>query len=176
MARCFPRLAQRPSGHSSTEVFLEKLDGALPRKFGFFLIVAASGVIVEAVVRLRIHMHDVICASRFQVPLVFLPTRIDALIQLGKLNHEGPFDILPQLLCGGGPVESHSRIQRFRYGGRKQVYNVAAKTKDYGAELPIAPRVLVEKLSCGNEILLNLGPIQLRLHRPAIIVIPGIAS
>jgi hypothetical protein len=91
-------------------VLIEKIHGPFPGQFSVFLVVTSGRIDVEAVIRLRVHVHREISAIPGQAGLVLGPARVNARIQFGQLNEQRSPDVSPDLAGSGCALEGNARF------------------------------------------------------------------
>ena len=105
----------------------EEVQGARPGELGAGLVVATGGVVVEAVVDLGIDECLVVDVIGLQRALVIRPSGVDALIELGEVQHQGRLDLL-DVGARGCAVKRRGGVDYFGEFGGEHIADVAPKS------------------------------------------------
>src|SRR5262244_4378546 len=114
----WPTCSLTPLWSGSDEVLLQEVDRPLPSQLGRGLVVARSGVVVEAVLRPRIGEHLVPDVVGLERGLVRCDASVDPLVVLGVVNEQRRLDVSDVLSLGLGAIERYGRRQIGQAGGQ----------------------------------------------------------
>src|SRR5258706_1571169 len=145
---------------SGGHVLLEEGDRARPGKLGRSLVIAGRGVVMEAVVGVRIHVHLIFDAGGLECLFIIRPAGIDTLVERGVVKQERSFDLRRIGGPGRRAVERHGRGE-IRGPHCHGVDDASAEAKPDRADLAVTFRTRLQEGDGGKQVLGALGRIEL---------------